>query len=71
MNENTKISVSKEIESMAKYLIDQKINKNKNQKKVNNIQTPKDSLSVLLYELNDNDNENKKNINSVKPPKIK
>ena len=71
MNENTKISVSKEIESMAKYLIDQKINKNKNQKKINNIQTPKDSLSVLLYELNDNDKEIKKNINSVKKPKIK
>ena len=47
MNENTKISVSKEIESMAKYLIDQKINKNKNQKKINNIQTPK-----ILYQLN-------------------
>ena len=65
MKESSKNFISKEIESMAKYLIEHRNYKKINENNINQIQTPKDSFSLLLYELNENNNnlENKNKIN--------
>ena len=73
MKESSNNFISKEIESMAKYLIEHKNYKKINENNVNQIQTPKDSFSLLLYELTENNNnlENKNKINGKNKDNLK
>ena len=73
MKESSNNFISKEIESMAKYLIEHRNYKKINENNINQIQTPKDSFSLLLYELNENNNnlENKNKINGKNKDNLK
>ena len=57
MEEKSKNTVSNEIETMVKYLVEQSNNNKINKGKLSFIETPKDSLSQLLNESINNENK--------------
>ena len=57
MEEKAKNTVSNEIETMVKYLVEQSNNNKLNKGKLSFIETPKDSLSQLLNETINNENK--------------